>query len=667
MTSYVPGRTARTALLTLLALALTAWLAAGPASAAPQNDLEIVPVASDPVKIADFDIFGPIIGDPTTAHVNITVKAYATYSANLTTLLSWDDNKVRQGAALDVTRAPFLQSGDISVEWDLDGIVSPYNGAFGSFDVGTKIVTKDVQCDPQLSGGTYTCQVDAEGAKLWPSLALQPYAKLYLHAQFEITPTGAILTRNLAIGGTNVAGPGSLPLGPSSQTDTLPVPCSAQAGDPVDYQLGPYHWTPSVQAHEWASIIFGMMDITGLVELPAFPFGIAFGDQIDSTPNFDLTGDGFTTPLGTLKQNGISPTIDPLGPFSGNEGSQIGFGANVASPCSIASEVWDFSDGTKSYGPSPKRAFADNGDYSGQLTVTDDSGKSSTRSFTVSVADLPPVANAGPDTTANWGRPVAFNGQATDPGSADQPTLQYTWAFGDGTPSASGGPSTIHAYSQPGTYTAALKVCDKDGMCDIDTRDVVVTKRDTQLAYLGDTSGTYDTPATLQGYLVDEYGNPIAGRTLTFFVAADGPYTALTASTGIATRSYTSLLAAAPYPLSTSFAGDALYNASTAQSSFTVAKNATSIVYTGDKSGSTNKTVALSATLKDASGKPLAGKAVVFQLASQTINAVTDANGVASATSAKLTEKKGTFSVSASYAGDSHYLPAVQSTPFTVK
>ena len=51
--------------------------------------------------------------------------------------------------------------------------------------------------------------------------------------------------------------------------------------------------------------------------------------------------------------------------FSGSEGSGISFGANVTSKCPIDSTVWRFSDGTKSFGPSPQRAFADNGVYDG--------------------------------------------------------------------------------------------------------------------------------------------------------------------------------------------------------------------------------------------------------------------------------------------------------------
>jgi hypothetical protein len=37
--------------------------------------------------------------------------------------------------------------------------------------------------------------------------------------------------------------------------------------------------------------------------------------------------------------------------------------------------------------------------------------------------------------------------QATDSGSDEQSTLQYTWMFGNGTPSATGGPNVAHPYA----------------------------------------------------------------------------------------------------------------------------------------------------------------------------------------------------------------------------
>jgi len=305
----------------------------------------------------------------------------------------------------------------------------------------------------------------------------------------------------------------------------------------------------------------------------AFVYGtIGLGSAEVSHPNFDLTGSGFDTSMGSLLANNVTPTISPLASFSGSEGSPIGFSAAVDSQCPIASYVWEFSNGTKSFGPSVQRTFGDNGVYDGQLTVTDVTGLSATQNFTVAVANVPPSVDAGPDTSSDWGKDVQFNGQATDPGSADQATLNCTWSFGDGSPSASGGPNATHAYAAPGDYVATLKVCDKDGGCDTDTRSVHVTKRDTTLGPTGPLSSAPSKTIALTADLVDEYGQPVAGKKVTFALGAQTA-TATTDANGHASVSIKLAQKSGSYPLSATFAaGDAKYLASSDSDTFVVNK-----------------------------------------------------------------------------------------------
>jgi PKD repeat protein len=178
------------------------------------------------------------------------------------------------------------------------------------------------------------------------------------------------------------------------------------------------------------------------------------------------------------------------------------------------------------FGPTASHVFADNGSYTGLLTATDQTGNTATKTFAVSITNVTPATDAGPDAGGLWGVPIALNGAGTDPGSADQATLKYQWNFGDGSPSASGGGSVSHAYATPGTYTATLQVCDKDLACSIDTASVTVTKRGTSVGNSGATAGIFDTPATLQASLVDQLGSPVNARTVSFTVtgeAADRP------------------------------------------------------------------------------------------------------------------------------------------------
>jgi len=97
-----------------------------------------------------------------------------------------------------------------------------------------------------------------------------------------------------------------------------------------------------------------------------------------------------------------------------------------------------------------------------------------------------------------------------------------------------------------------------------------------------------------------------------------------------------------------------------------VATMGSKVTYTGSTFGGPNKSVALSATVTDALGRPLAGVVVTFKLGSQTKTATTDATGVA-ATTLVLTQKPGLYPLTASWPGIANqYLPASTSILFSL-
>ena len=262
------------------------------------------------------------------------------------------------------------------------------------------------------------------------------------------------------------------------------------------------------------------------------------------------------------------------------------------------------------------------------------------------------MVNAGPHVGGAWGQPIALNGSAVDPGANDQATLAYSWDFGDGTLSASGGPDVIHSYATPGTYSATLTVCDQWGVlqngCSSATTTVTISKRGVTAAYLGDTTGTFDTPGSLIASLTDEFGQAVAGRSVSFSVNGVSAGSSTTGAGGTASLGYTPNLAADSYATGVSFAGDSLYNAASGSGSIAIVQKATAVTYTGAVSGLPKHTVTLTALLRDATGKALVGKSITFKLGSQTVSATTDASGVASASLA-LAQKNGSCSVTATY------------------
>jgi PKD repeat protein len=546
-------------------------LLAGSALAAPANNSQQVSVASGTADLGGFTLQAPVPLDPLPIVLtDLTISATANWTGNITTDVGWDSDKVRQGADLAVTRTASATSGSLDVKWQFSGKIDGVG--FGPDTISTNNVT----CNPQLSGAVFECSANSPSIGIpgafVPDLVGFLVAKIGIGLKFDVTPQGAVVSRTLSIGGNNLVGPNDLSLTDSPQTETVPVPCTTGAGEGVAYSLDPYHWSPATTATQQVQIaIVQAFDPDGVSQVGPDIHDFPVGSANVTNPAFDLTGPGFTTNLGPVLPNDIKPTIAPLGQFSGQEGSPISFSASASSPCAIASYVWNFSDGTTSYGPTPQRTFHDGGVYSGQLTVTDNTGLSTTQDFSVSVANLAPSVNAGPDTTSDWGVQVQFNGQATAAGSDDQATLQYSWAFGDGSPSADGGPSVAHTYKLPGVYTATLTVCDEDGLCNHATRVIHVTKRDTTLGYTGPLSSSPDKVVTLTANLVDEFGQPVAGEKVNFVLGTQ-TVNATTDASGQASVSIKLAQKPGSYPLTVTFPGDPRYNGSSASGTFVVGK-----------------------------------------------------------------------------------------------
>jgi PKD repeat protein len=537
---------------------------APPVSAAPVTNQQAVPVASSTLDLGGFVIAGPIILPtlPPLVLTNLMFTANATWSGNLTTNVGWESDSLRQGANFAISRSVPVTSGNIAVTWQVSGDVD--GSGFGPINFSQN----NVNCAPTLSGGGFSCSGTSDpiaipGAVV-PSLILTTVieAKVAIAVSFDVTPQNAVVNREFTIGGADVPGPsanpGTLALADTPNTETFTLPCTSSVGDAVNYNLSNYDWAPATSATQQTVI---KIINTGPFGADAGSFQI--GPDIDigpaemSNPAFDLTGTGFLTAMGPLLANNVSPTIDPLGPFSGTEGSPVQFSATTHSQCPIDSYVWQFSDGTTSFGPTPQRAFGDEGTYSGQLTVTDVTGLSAVQDFTVNVADTPPVPSAGPNTSAAWGVPIAFNGQAFDPGWLDQPTLNYAWNWGDGTP-GTGGASVSHTYTTPGVYTATLTVCDEDPSCAPSQTTVTVNKRSTITAYTGPLSSLPSKNVTLTASVVDQFAQPVVGRTVNFQLGTQS-ISATTNGSGVATATIKLIQKKSIVNVSASFSGDSMY------------------------------------------------------------------------------------------------------------
>jgi len=177
-------------------------------------------------------------------------------------------------------------------------------------------------------------------------------------------------------------------------------------------------------------------------------------------------------------------TFSPSAPFGGQI---INFnGTASSSPFGIASYAWDFGDGWTSTGSIATHAYIVaqvDRTYSARLTVTDNSGQSSstTQSITVKAGNGLVAAYTFSPTNPIGAQAVNFN--ASD-SIGPNPISTYTWDFGDGL-AGSGVTPTAHAFAGctsnlantiEQTFAVRLSVTDSTGQTAAITKTVTVTK-----------------------------------------------------------------------------------------------------------------------------------------------------------------------------------------------
>jgi hypothetical protein len=693
-----------------LLVAALAVVAASPAAAATQNRAinssfsgSVDPhVNFDTTAVCDDcypDFAGPGPGSWAFGASVDTAVTDLEYAGAASTAVSYDDSLLRQGQTVAVTDTLTPGAGLVTAKGSMLVQYGVYRDASGGTDFtpagtltpGNVPFTASFPCSMPLPGDApVTCNsspvsVPVATITVIPAVFPVPGLSIVLSVNVTVSVTisgdGVATLRSLQVVGGGAPQTAPLSFGgssPSTLVDPAHLSCTQPAGNDVSYGFTHTAYAPGVDLTTTTAIHFEAT-VTD-VPIPVPPFLVdqgLFGGDLGSVTNpalgltLPLTAPDQAVTLGTLAKNNIPPTVDSGGDYSGTQGTPVVFdGSGSTSVCGAPTLRWDFSDGGVAFGAHPQHTFNGGGVYSGQLTATDATGLTSTTNFSVDIANLSPAVTAGPDTSAVWGVNVALNGAATDPGSDDQSTLTYSWDFGDGTPSATGGAHVLHKYSTRGNYTATLTSCDRHNACASDTAAVTIRKRNVTAAYLTDTTGTYNTAGVLKASLTDELGNVVAGRTMSFSFDSAAVGDAATNSLGFASRSFTPTTDAGTHSVGVSFAGDTLYNSSSDSRAYVESLKGTAVAYTGALKGGANKTVTLSAVLTDATGLALSGQLITFRLGTQTMAATTNATGVAS-TSLKLNQKNGTYPLTATYvpAGvdASHYVGSAASVSFSLQ
>ena len=138
----------------------------------------------------------------------------------------------------------------------------------------------------------------------------------------------------------------------------------------------------------------------------------------------------------------------------------------------IISCSWDFGDGTHSTEQNPSHQYTDKGDYDVRLTVTDNDYATDSETMTVTIQNLPPVADfTHSPTSPKEGQDVQFTDSSTDPEGKE---LTCLWDFGDGYTSTHRNP--VHKYTEAKQYTINLTVTDDEGAIDSTTKSISISE-----------------------------------------------------------------------------------------------------------------------------------------------------------------------------------------------
>ena len=273
------------------------------------------------------------------------------------------------------------------------------------------------------------------------------------------------------------------------------------------------------------------------------------------------------------------------------------------------------------------------------------------------------------------GRSVTF-AIAPDPNSTQRCTATTQ---SDGTASC-----TVVLTADPGAFTVTASF---DGTSDAyylssDTgagSAFTINKAPTTLSSTGATVGNYHDTVTLSGRLTEtDTGAAIAGKTVTFSITPDPKSTQSCPATTLAdgTASCTVYLTGDPgsFNVGASFSGasdiDYLSSNSPQPQTFTINQAPTVLTYSGDLSQDWNDSTKLSAQLTELdTGAVVANESVTFTVtngtSTQSCSGTTDVSGTASC-SFVLTLAPGSYTVSASFAGDIDYRSSGNSHPYTV-
>jgi DNA/RNA endonuclease G (NUC1) len=192
-------------------------------------------------------------------------------------------------------------------------------------------------------------------------------------------------------------------------------------------------------------------------------------DAIEALTGYDLLAllpDDVETAVESNTQPPIVVIAGPAGSIAEGDSASFSAAASLDPNGSIVGYAWDFGDGSTGSGVSVTHTFAQDGAFTVRLTVTDNDGLATSKTFAVSVINVAPVVGAVSNGSVNTGATYTAAGTFTDPG-ADAWTATVNWGDGSGAervPLAGHMFSLTHVYTAAGNYTVTVDIADDDAV-----------------------------------------------------------------------------------------------------------------------------------------------------------------------------------------------------------
>jgi len=150
----------------------------------------------------------------------------------------------------------------------------------------------------------------------------------------------------------------------------------------------------------------------------------------------------------TITVRNVAPTAFAGADVFSAEGGNAGFSGSATDPGldDVHTFAWDFGDGAAGSGRRPVHAYAQDGEYTATLTVTDDAGDSHSDTTQVRILNVPPSVHLPTSLVVEVGLPFDLQLAPRDASPVDQALLTLDWELLDGFGArlASGSVNEIH-------------------------------------------------------------------------------------------------------------------------------------------------------------------------------------------------------------------------------